>query len=171
MNRRTMLKSVGTGAAIGVAAPSTLLLEGCEPKNLSVYVETVVGSLKEVATLLPSLGPRITQAIKIAEDFDAAYRAGKFESALALFENLSGVISQIAGDVGLFTPTVKVALAVAAIAMRAIAVLLKSQEAEPAVAKRLKLRPLTPQERARTGLVNRLADAGTIDQLFAAAKL
>lgn len=66
--------------------------------------------------------------MKIAKDFDEAYRAGKFAEAVTLFTNLGGVITQIAGDLNVTNHRiVKLALVSIAVGPIAIASLLKSQ--------------------------------------------
>ncbi len=164
MNRRVALQSIGTGTASVAVFGPVVFLQGCSPKNLSVYVQTVVGTLHELQPLLPDASANIAKAIKIASDFDKAYRDGKFADAIAVFSNLSGVISEIATDAGVDNSTVKVALAVAGIAMRAIAVLLQSQSANPAVANARV--GASSEQRRQAALVEKLANAGEIDRLF-----
>lgn len=169
MDRRTMIGR-GALAAGGFAIGAGFTAPQCSsPKNLSVYVQTVVGALEEIAPLLPGSAQLIAKAAKVAKEFDKAYREGKFTDAVALFENLAGFISQIAGDLGVNNPTVKVALAVAGIATRAIAVLLKSQETEPAVARARST--ATSAQRRQVSLVNRLAAPSAVEAAFQVSKL
>lgn len=170
MNRRQMIKgSVITGAAIGIGGPTVLLQTACAPKNLSLYVQTVVGSLQELSPLLPSSAQLIAKAVKIANDFDAAYKAGRFTDATTLFTNLSDLLSQITGDAGVNSPTIKIALAVAGIAMRAIAVLLKSQSTQPAVATAIKGNT-SAAARQQMSLINNLANDAAVNQIFQAVR-
>lgn len=162
MQRRDLLK----GGAIAALVTVTLGNKGCSAKDLSVYVQTVVGVLRELQPLLPNAAQLIVKAIKIAEDFDVFYRAGKFADAKALFANLAELLSQIAADVGVTSPTVKVALLVAGIAMRAIAVLLASQANQPAIMAALSIE--SPEAKRQTALIEKLADTIVIDRLFAA---
>lgn len=164
MNRRTML-GVSGAAAVGVAV--TTACPGA--KNLSVYVQTVVGALREIGPLLPGAAGLIAKAITIAEDFDKAYREGKFDNAKVLFENLAGVISQIATDAGVNNAQVKVALLLAGIAMRAIAVLLSVQASNPEVAAALRSRT-SPADQRQLALIKKLANEDVINQLFAEVK-
>lgn len=169
ISRRSML---GTGAlvagsfavGVGFTAPA------CNPKNLSVYVQTIVGALEEISPLLPNSAAIIAKAVKVAKDFDDAYRAGKFENALVLFENLAGFISQIANDVGVNNPTIQIALAVAGIALKGIAVLLKSQESEPQVVAAMERANAKPGAAARRSLVERLANPTAVEKAFAASR-
>lgn len=169
MNRRTML-SQSTLALGGVVAGAAFTAPACDPKNTSIYVQTIIGALKEISPLLPGSATLIAKAIKVAEDFDEAYRAGKFENALVMFENLAGFISQIAEDVGVNNPQVKIALAVAGIALRAIAVLLKVQESEPRVAAAVTRASAQPGAAARRALVERLAAPAAVDKAFELAR-
>lgn len=169
ISRRSMLRT-GALAAGGFAVGTAFTAPACNPKNLSVYVQTVVGALKEISPLLPSSADIIAKAIKVAEEFDKAYREGKFENALVLFENLAGFITQIATDVGVDNPTVKIALAVAGIALRAIAVLLKAQESEPAVADAVARANAKPGAAARRSLVDKLANPIAVNRAFAVSR-
>jgi hypothetical protein len=143
MNRRTMigrsaLAAGGFAVGVGFTAPS------CgTPKNLSSWVTMIVAAFGEIKPLLGELGLGtavldrvsgfIDKAAKIARDFDAAYRAGKFQDAATLFVNLGDVIAQIAADLGATdNRIVKLALISISIARIAIASLLNAQA--PAVA-------------------------------------
>jgi len=165
MNRRTLLKT-GSVGAVGFL---TLGAKGCG-KNLSTYVNVVIGTLQELSPLLPGQAQFISKAVGIAKTFDDAYRAGKFMDATALFENLAGVISQIADSAGLSSPSVKVAIAVVGIAMRGIAVLLKDQTSDPTIAAIVsESASKNPVVRRQKSLVEKLADEKEINALFAEA--
>lgn len=133
MNRRTVLRTIGTGAAIAVIAPSTLLLQGCDTKALGFYVDTVTGALKQLSPLLPGAPGLISKAITIANDLNAAYKKGDFSSTTALFGSLSELIVQIADDAGVNSPTIKTILAIAGVALVTIANILKAQAPTAAV--------------------------------------
>lgn len=165
MNRRTLLKTGGL-AALGSI---TLATAACG-KNLSTYVSIIIGALEELSPLVPSASPLISKAIKVAKDFDDAYRAGKFANAISLFENLAGVVGEIADSIGVGSQPVKAAIAVAGIAMRAIAVLLKQQAADPAVASAISAAASSKAGARQKSLVEKLADPNAINQLFEAAK-
>lgn len=120
ITRRTLLKTGGL-AAIGSLTIGT---SGCG-KDLTTYTSIIISALEELSPLLPGQSSFISNAIKIARDFDEAYRAGKFANATTLFSNLAGVIGQIADSVGVTSPAVKTTIAIAGVAMRAIAVLLQ----------------------------------------------
>src|SRR6266704_962616 len=102
MNRRQMMKVTGT-AAIGTLAASQI---ACTPKDIAFYVSTVVGSLNELSPLLPGAAGLIAQAVTVANDFLTAYKAGKFDNASAIFQNLVSLMTQIGADVGVNNPTV-----------------------------------------------------------------
>lgn len=162
MNRRQMIKQSGlTIGAVAIGGPLVLTQVACDKKDLSFYVSTVVGALKDLSPLLPGLGDKIATAIKVAEEFDKAYKDGKFENATVLFNNLAGVISQIIAAAGIDNQQVKLALAVTSIAIRAIASLLKSQA--PA--------GLTASHAPQLATIERLANAGAIDAAYKASKL
>lgn len=170
MNRREMIHTTVLGVAgFGVGTASTA--PACPgSKNLSTYVVTVIGALEELTPLLPSQSSNITKAIKIAKDFDEAYRAGKFDSATVLFENLSSTVSQIASDAGVTNSSVKIGIAVAGVAMRAIAVLLKNQVTEdPRVADVVKSRTGVAADRQKS-LIESLANDSAVNAIFQAAK-
>lgn len=168
MNRRTLLKTGGM-ATVGAL---TIGAGPCSSKNLSVYVSTIVGALEELKPLLPNQSSLLTRAISIAKSFDEAYRAGKFDTATALFENLAGVVGQIADSVGVTSPSVKIAIAVAGIAMRAIAVLMKQQATEnPQVADAVSAKTeRDPAASTRKSLIERMADEKAVNALFEASK-
>lgn len=156
-----MIKTSGA-AAIGFVALGT---SGCG-KNISIYTETVIGSLEELLPLLPNLNDRIKQAISVAKTFDEAYRNGKFESAATLFENLTTLISGIFANLGVMSEAVKLAVAVGGVALRAIAVLLKSQAADPAVAAKVQASPNSSAE----AMIRHMANPAVIDAVVAAVK-
>lgn len=168
MNRRTFGKTL----AVGGGSTAALVLIGsqtaCNPKDLSFYVDTVVGALDELKPLLPGAAATIVKAVAIAKDFDAAYKAGKFENAAALFANLSSLLSQIADDAGVNNTQVKLILAFAGVAIRAIAALLKSQAEQPGVMK--VTGPPTEAQKAQRALIERLADEKAINRLYQSVK-
>lgn len=127
MNRRSFNRTMLTGGAVAVLAPSTLLLTGCDAKDLGFYVDTVTGALKQLPPLLPGASALIAKAITIANDLNSAYKKGDFTNTSILFASLSDLLSQIANDAGVNSPTVKTIIAIAGIALMTIANLLKAQ--------------------------------------------
>jgi hypothetical protein len=172
LSKRNFLRT-GAGIAVGsLVFGGAFTAPSCPgAKNLSTYVNVVIGALQELSPLLPGQAQLIAKAVSIAKTFDDAYRAGKFIDAGALFENLAGVIGQIAESVGVASPSVKVAIAVAGIAMRAIAVLLKSQTSDPTIAAiasdKARSNPNIARQQA---LIEKLANEKEIDILFKGAK-
>lgn len=169
MNRRTLLK---TG---GLAAVGTLTLGAgpCSKRNLSFQVSVVIGALEELKPFLPGLSTTLSKAVAIAKSFDQAYRDGKFDSAMAIFENLVGVINQIIADAGFnVSDSVKIALAIAGVALRAIAVLLRDQvAADPQVAAAVRQKARTSAAGARQiSLVESLANPKSVSAVFEAAR-
>lgn len=161
MNRRTLLKTGGL-AAVGTM---TLGVAGCG-KNISFYSATVIGALKDLRPLLPNLDTRINNAISVAETFDSAYRAGKFADAATLFENLTIIINEIIAAIGVMNESVKLAVAVGGVALRAIAVLLRQQASDPVVAARIQVLG-DPGAKA---MIQRMADPAVIDKIVEAVK-
>lgn len=149
----------------------TLSTTGCG-KNLSNYVSTIIGAMEELKPLLPNLSASLSKAISIAKSFDEAYRAGKFDSATTLFENLVGVINQIIADAGInASDSVKIALSVASVGMRAIAVLLRDQATQPAVASAVKEKAKASAASAkRVSLIESLANSKEVNAVFEAAR-
>lgn len=146
MNRREMITTTGLGVA-GFAIGTGFTAPACNPKNLSSYVQMIAGGFTEIKVLLPDLGLSqsiiaqlaefIDKGVKIAQDFDTAYKAGKFKDAATLFTNLGSIISQVVSTLGVSVENraVKVALAAIAIARVAVAILLTKQaEDQPQVA-------------------------------------
>lgn len=133
MDRRNFNRTLLTGGVVAVLAPSTLLLEGCAPpKDLGFYIDTVTGAMKQLAPLLPGAAGAISKVISVAGDLSAAYKRGDFASAESLFATLSDDLAMVAADAGVNSPTIKLALAVAGIALSTIAAILHAQ-ATPAM--------------------------------------
>lgn len=169
MNRRTLLQTGGL-AAIGTLALNTT---GCGDKeDVEFYIATVSGTLEELKPLLPAQAALLSKGISIAKSFNQAYQDGKFDSAMSIFENLVGVINEIIAAAGIsVSDSVKVALAVAGVAIRAIAVLLKRQAEQPAVAAAVKQKSMASADSAkRVSLVESLANPKEINALFEASK-
>lgn len=164
ITRRSLLKTGGM-AAVGSLTIGTA---ACG-KNLTTYTSIIISALEELSPLLPGQSSFIANAIKIARDFDEAYRAGKFANATTLFANLAGVIGQIADSVGVTSPAVKTTIAIAGVAMRAIAILLKEQSTQPAVTAAVRAQRSTAAV-AHMGVIDRLADAAAADAVFQASK-
>lgn len=145
MNRREMISTSGLGIA-GFAVGTGFTAPACGAKNLSGWVSSIVGAFAEMKPLLSQLGlsqvivDKVSQwidtAAKIARDFDQAYRDGKFADAVTLFNNLGGIVAQIAAELGQTdNRIVKLALVAIAVARIAIATLLNDQSSDPQVAR------------------------------------
>jgi hypothetical protein len=166
MNRRTLLKTGGL-AAVGTL---TVGVSSCA-KNLSTWVNILIGAAQELSSLLPGQSALISKAVAIAKSFDEAYRAGKFIDAMSIFENLANVVDQVTATLGVTNPTVKLAISMMRIALRAIATLLKAQAQNPAVAAALSDPRLNNDTANRQkALVEKLADESAINALYVAAK-
>jgi hypothetical protein len=137
-SRRDLVRLGALGAG-SLALGSAFTAPSCGPgKNLSAWVQTIVGAFAEMKPLLSTLGlqqaiiAKVSAALdkgaQIAKDFDAAYTAGKFKDASSLFLSLGQVITQIAADLSLANNRiVTIALAAVGVARIAIAQLLHDQ--------------------------------------------
>jgi len=158
MNRRSMMKLTG-GAGLGVLVATQV---SCKVKDIAFWVSTITGALSELSPLLPGSAATIAKAVTVANEFLAAYKAGKFSSAYAIFQNLVGFISQIANDVGLSgNPSLKIIFAVASVAARTIATLLV-----PQVPATLMASASTPEQ----AMVQRMTSPSAVETVFAASK-
>lgn len=163
MNRRSF---IGTGAMVtgGAALGMVTMAPSCNPPKVSTYVRAFTGALGEIKLILPAQGAIIDRMIKVAEDFDKANLAGKFEDAKTFLLNLVSLFDQFTADLGVNVPLpVKTALLIAGVAIRAIAVLIDGElSRQPSMA-----------ARAEAGEVNKLkqlADEGAINAALKAIK-
>lgn len=142
-NRREFL-GLGGGAIVGAVAGTLVIEPFCDKKDLSGWVLTLTTAFGEIKPLLGQLGLSqavldrvsgfIDKGVKIAQDFDAAYKAGKFADARTLFLNLGDIVAQVAAELGASdNRIVKLALISISIARIAIAALLSSQASQPGV--------------------------------------
>ncbi len=124
-------------------------------------LQTIRGAFNELKPLFPSQADIIGKILKVADDFDAAYKAKDFSSAETIAANLTSLVSQFTSDIGVgLPPQVKLWLAAASIAIRTIAVLIKGSASNNA-----------PQAKVATvSLINKLASTSAVDAAFAAAK-
>lgn len=165
MNRRELIKS---GAVTAGVVAFGGLQSACTPKSLSFWVQSVVGALEEIAPLIPAQAANIKKIVAVAKDFDAKYQAGAFADALTIFQNMTSLIDDLVRDIGVnLTPQIKVALSVAGIAIRTIALLLKQQgESQPTIARAVR----GGAQSQAISTVSRLADLNAIDVIYAASK-
>jgi hypothetical protein len=144
-NRREALRTIGLGTG-GALAVMVFTAPACPGgKNLSTYVVIITRSYGEIQTLLPNLGLSqsavsklggfIGDAIRVAEEFDKAYKAGAFDNAATFFNQLGGLATNIASELNVTgNRVVKATLVGIQIARIAIAGLLEAQAAnQPAV--------------------------------------
>jgi hypothetical protein len=169
--RRDFLKT-STVAAGGLAFGAAFTAPQCGGvKNLSSYVQMVAGGFSEIKVLLPDLGlsqsiiaqvaELIDRGVKIAKDFDTAYKAGKFSDASTLFTGLGETVSQVVSTLGVSTDNraVKVALAAIGIARVAIAILLQRQaDDQPQIASAVQAGKQRSAEAKAISEVERLAE-------------
>lgn len=164
MNRRTFAKRTA------IAVPALLLTSAafkCGSEQISIYVRTISTFLNQISGLLPQHAATITKIVKIASDFDAAYRRGDFASADNFFNTLEQNLTTLVNDIGAnASNNVKTWIAIIGATVTSIAVLLKSQiDAQPA--------GISAKARATAksaGAVERLASQAAVDALYQAAK-
>jgi len=171
-SKRDFLRLAGTGAAglaLGgviapVSAPNTPE-PSCSKKSIEIEVSTAISFLNKVSSLLPAKAQIIAKVVGALNDFNAAYQAGKFDSAGAFLANASVLFEQLLGDIGVnLNPTVKIALAIVDAAISAIAVLMKSQSNAPGVA--AVISAATPEQQKQMAIIEKRA--AHAEQLFAA---
>lgn len=157
----------------GVAAVGTLTLTGfkCGSENVTRYTATITAFLNEIATLLPAQANFISQTIKIAAQFDQAYRRGDFANASTFFNTLAGNVTELFNNLGInVSSQVKVALAIVSTTIKLIAVLLQDQGAAQPVAV-TGAEAVSPAVRSTINLIRRLASPASVDATYQASKL
>lgn len=164
-SKRNFLKVGGAGlgsvALTGGLAGLLLTQTACSTKDVAFYVSTIVGALGELKPLLPGAAGTIAKAVTVANDFLAAYRAGKLVNAKTALKNLVDLLIQIGGDIGIGgNPTAKVIFALASVAIHTIAALIMTNT--PAVA----MAGVTSAEQA---MVERMANPATLHAIFVAS--
>ena len=162
MDRRQFTKR----AALTVAAASlTGTAFKCGSEQVSIYIRTITTFLNQISGLLPAQTAAIAKIVKLASDFDAAYRRGDFNSADSFFNSLEQNLTALTSDIGINTSnTVKTWLAIIGAAMTSLAVLFKSQvDARPQIAAMARVS-------RSAGAVERLASQAAVDALYHAAK-
>lgn len=164
MNRRTFAKRTAIGLPALVLTTTALK---CGSEQVSIYIRTIVTFLNQISTLLPDQASMITKIVKIASDFDAAYKRGDFNSADTFFNSLEKNLSTLTASIGVNTSnTVKTWIAIIGATVTSIAVLLKEQVETQSAS-------LTASARATArsaSAVERLASQAAVDRLYQAAK-
>jgi hypothetical protein len=163
MNRRTFAKR----GAVGLAALTlTTSAYKCGSEQVSIYVRTITTFLNQISGLLPERAAFIAKIVKLASDFDAAYRRGDFASADSFFNALDQNITTLTNDIGVnVSNNVKTWISIIGATVTSIAVLFKDQ-----------VQTLNPAERAMVrsarsaGAVERRASQTAVDALYQAAK-
>lgn len=166
--KTTSIAAVGAGSfALGVGATAP---QCGGVKNLSTYVQMIAGGFTEIKVLLPDLGlsqaiiakvaDLLDKGVKVAADFDKAYRDGKFTNARTLFTNLGSLVTQVITTLGVSVDNrgVKIALAAIGIARVAVAIILDRQLSQPSVAAEVQASRSKPENAAALDEVKRLAN-------------
>lgn len=167
-SRRTFIK-VGAMAGAGVLVASQV---SCGDKeDVDFYTSTITGALTTLKTLLSNQADILDKGIQVAKTFNKAYQDGKFDTAMALFENLTEVINDVIMAVGAgMSDSIRITLALADVGIRAIAVLLKRQQAKPEVAASLKNRSLSPMQERQLSVVEALSNSRSVQAVFEASR-
>jgi len=164
MARREFVKRGAlTVTALGLASAAFK----CGSEQVSIYVRTITTFLNQISTVLPQYAATITKIVKIAADFDAAYRRGDFVSADSFFNSLEQNLTTLTNDIGAnVSNNVKTWISIIGATVTSIAVLFKSEiEAQPAsVAARVRASARS------ASAVERLASQAAVDELYQAAK-
>lgn len=162
MNRRTLIKTGGL-ATVGVLTGSAFK---CGADKVSIYVRTITTFLNQISSLLPAQAALITRIVKIASDFDAAYRRGDFASADTFFNSLEQNLTTLTNGIGVnVSNSVKTWISIIGITVTSIAVLFKEQiEAQPDIAAAVR------RGARSAGAVERLAAQARVDALYQASK-
>lgn len=162
MQRRDFIK----GSAAGTASMVVVGAVGCGGKSVSGTVQLITGAIEELKILFPAV-PLLDKVVALAKSFNAAWTAGKFDSARTFFENLDTTVQQVISDLGLNASTrVKLLLASVGIALRVIAAMIQEQgQANPAAVSAAQ--STAPQTVNR---VRQLANAGDADLILKAVQ-
>lgn len=163
MNRRQFTKRAALTLATASLAGSAFK---CGSESLSIYVRTIITFLNQISSLLPAQASAISRIVKIATDFDAAYRRGDFSSADSLFNTLEQNLTQLTNDIGVnVSNSVKTWIAIIGAALTSISVLFKEQVSTlPA--------PMTAKAGTAksASAVERRASQANVDALYQTAK-
>lgn len=162
LSRRDLLRTGGV-ALIGVSVGTAFK---CGSEQVSIYVRTIITFLNQISGSLPQYAATITKIVKIASDFDAAYRRGDFASADSLFNSLEQNLIMMVHDIGInVSNNVKTWISIIGATVTSIAVLFKDQADNLPPALRAQIR--TAQS---VGAVERLASQKAVDKLYQTAK-
>lgn len=164
LNRRQFTKRAALTLAVAGFGGAAFK---CGSEHVSIYVRTIVTFLNQIAGILPERAAAIAKIVKVATDFDAAYRRGDFASADSFFNTLEQNLTALTNDIGVnVSNSVKTWIAIVGAALTSIAVLMKEQvDAQPAASKSAVARVAKS-----AGAVERLASQAAVDALYQAAK-
>lgn len=168
MNRRQFTKRAAlTLAAAGISG-SAFKCSGGE--KVSIYVQTISTFLNEIAGILPDKAAFISKIVKVASDFDAAFRGGDFANADSLLNTLITNITTLTNDIGISTSNqVKMWLSVIGATVRTVAVLFK--EANKSDPTALAKSGVSTDSLKSASAIERLASQAAVDAAFQATKL
>lgn len=167
MNRRQFTKRGALGLVVAGLSGSAWK---CGSDKISIYVSTISSFLNELAQFVPAQAAFIAQIVKVASDFDVAYRRGDFTNASTFFNTLAGNISTLTTSLGIGTsPRIKTLLSVVNITVRTVAVLLMNEGATK-VAEVAKARASNPAMDDAVRTIERLANPKAVDAIFEASR-
>lgn len=162
LSKRSFIKA-GALASVGVL---TVGAGRCGADKVSIYVRTITTFLNQISGVLPNQAAFIARIVKIAADFDAAYKRGDFASADTFFNSLEQNLTTLTNSIGVnVSNSVKTWISIIGITVTSIAVLFKEQvDAQPDLA-------VAVRRGARSaGAVERLAAQARVDALYQASK-
>lgn len=168
MNRRQFtLRSFLTLVTFGLAGSA---FKCGSSEKVSTGIQTITVFMNEIAGIIPSKAAVIARIVKIASDFDIAFRRGDFSSSATLLDTLESNLKTFIADVEVnISDRVKTLLAIVGATLKMIAVLIKGEGArQPAVVAASRARSAVVDSGAKT--VERLADPKAVDALFQAAR-
>lgn len=169
MNRRQFNKRAALTLAVAGLGGSAFK---CGSEKITIYTQTIVAFLKELAGLIPGQGALISKIVAAAEQFDAAYRRGDLTNASTFFNTLADNTNALAAAIGVnLSARIKVALAIVNSSIRLIAVLLKEQGmTQPAMVAGARASSAVEMVKA-IGTIERLADEVAVNAAYQASKL
>lgn len=168
MTRRQFTKR---GALTLAVAGFTSTAWRCGSEKITIYVQTIVAFLKELAGLVPGQGPLIAKIVAVAEQFDAAYRRGDLANASVFFNTLADNVNSLITALGLnLSARIKTVLAIVNSSVRLIAVLLKEQGmTQPAMV--AEARATSSAMAKAIDAIERLANEAAVDAAYQASKI
>lgn len=179
LNRRTMLKRVGQTGLVLAVAPAALMQTACgDTKQLVRWTDTVILSLRDVSPILTDMGAGgvvalIARALPIAQKLRKAFQDNDNASAFTLLDNLinpqTGIIVEIATEVGALGDEARKKLVLGLLAIGMVALRLISAQIEQTVPP-AEAAAATAARPSAAKAVKRAASADALTAAFNAAR-